>query len=122
MQGPFDDRTVSRVAATIGVGERDLAAAARDVQRAVGEYPGVSVDGLVYEWRQAFAVDPLVQRTPTAWVLRVPERLWRDVTNRAGVREEVEPALRALHGTETPDDLEALDGDTERVTLVLARD
>jgi len=122
MQGPFDDRTVSRLADTLGVREADLAESARSVQAAVAEYPGVTVDGLVYEWRQAFADDPLVERTPTAWVLRVPERVWNDVTDRAGVRADVEPALRALHGTETPEDVEETEPtDAERVTLVLSR-
>ncbi|MDH5021354.1 hypothetical protein [Halobacterium rubrum] len=122
MHGPFEDRTVSRVADTLGVRERDLAACARDVQAAIADYPGVTVDGLVYEWRQAFADDPLAERTPTAWVLRVPERVWRDVTNRAGVRADMEPALRALHGTETPDGVEEdEDDDADRVTLVLSR-
>ena len=122
MQGPFDDRTVSRLADTLGVREADLAESARSVQSAVAEYPGVTVDGLVYEWRQAFADDPLVERTPTAWVLRVPERVWNDVTDRAGVRDDVEPALRALHGTETPEDVEEAEpADAERVTLVLSR-
>lgn len=122
MQGPFDDRTVSRVADTLGVREADLAESVRSVQAAIAEYPGVSVDGLVYEWRQAFAEDPLVERTPTTWVLRVPERVWTDVTDRAGVREDVEPALRALHGTETPDDVEESEPDDgDRVTLVLSR-
>lgn len=122
MQGPFDDQTVSRVAATLGVRESVLAESARSVQAAISDYPGVSVDGLIYEWRQAFADDPVVERMPTAWVLRVPERVWNDVTNRAGVRDDVEPALRALHGTETPEDVkEDEPGDAERVTLVLSR-
>jgi len=122
MQGPFDDRTVSRLADTLGVREADLAESARSVQNAVAEYPGVNVDGLVCEWRQAFADDPVVDQTPTAWVLRVPERVWTDVTNRAGVGDDVEPALRALHGSETPDGVEETEPeDAERVTLVLSR-
>jgi len=122
MQSPFDDQTVTRVADTLGVRQSVLAEAAESVQAAVAEYPGVSVDGLVYEWRQAFADDPLVERTPTTWVLRVPEHVWRDVTDRAGVRDDVAPALRALHGTETPDGVEASEpADAERVTLVLSR-
>ena len=121
MQGPFDDRTVSRVADTLGVSERDLTASVRDVQAAIADYPGVTVDGLVYEWRQAFAEDPLAERTPTTWVLRVPERVWWDVTNRAGVRDDVEPALRALHGTATPADIENDETADDRVTLVLSR-
>jgi hypothetical protein len=122
MQGPFDDRTVSQVADTLGVREADLAESVRSVQTAIDDYPGVSVDGLVYEWRQAFADDPVAERTPTAWVLRVPERVWQDVTNRAGVRDDVEPALRALHGTETPEGVEDDEpDDAQRVTLVLSR-
>jgi hypothetical protein len=45
---PFDDETVSRVAADGGVTEATLRDAAASVQAALSDYPGRSVDGLVY--------------------------------------------------------------------------
>ncbi|WP_232702129.1 hypothetical protein [Halobacterium wangiae] len=76
----------------------------------------------VHEWRQAFRENPLVERTPTRWVLRVPERVWADLCNRAGVRDDLRPALAMLHETESVDEEdEEPDDDVERVTLVLGR-
>lgn len=67
----------------------------------------------IHEWRQAFR-DPLVERRPDAWLLRVPERVWADVRERADVPEAIEETLLALYATET----EGEDG----VALVIARD
>lgn len=128
MSGPFERDAIADVADAVGVSESDLVEAAGAVQAAVGDYPGASVDGLVYEWRQAFADDPLVERTPTRWVLRVPERVWTDLCNRAGVRDSLRPALASLHAKEVAD-VEAdgggrgnkNDADDDRVPLVLAR-
>lgn len=115
---PFSDDAVAAIAADAGVSETALRAAAVDVQAALAEYPGRTLDGLVYEWRQAFRRDPLVERTPDAWVLRVPERAWADVRERAGVDDDVADALEALHGTGAAADGERQDG----VVLVVARD
>ncbi|MCD2204480.1 hypothetical protein [Halobacterium sp. KA-6] len=112
---PFDDETVARVAADSGVTETALRDAAESVQATLADYPGRSVDGLVYEWRQAFRDDPLVERRPDAWILRVPERVWVDVRERADVPDDVQNALVALYATETD---ETEDG----VALVIARD
>jgi hypothetical protein len=111
---PFDDQTVARVAADSDVTEVELREAAESVQATLADYPGRSVDGLVYEWRQAFRDDPLVERRPDAWLLRVPERVWTDVRGRADVSHDVEDALVALYATET-------DGE-DGVALVIARD
>jgi hypothetical protein len=122
MSGPFERDTVTEVASTLGVSESDLASAAASVQAAVDDYPGTTVDGLVYEWRQAFRADPLVERTETRWVLRVPERVWDDLCNRAGVRDDLRLALATLHGTESVgEEDEENDDDVDRVTLVLGR-
>ncbi len=111
---PFDDQTVARVAADNDVTEAALREAAASVQAMLADYPGRSIDGLVYEWRQAFRDDPLVERRPDAWILRVPERVWADVRERAGVPDDVEDALVALYATEA-------DGE-DGVALVIARD
>ena len=122
MTGPFERDTVDRVASTFGVSESELASAAGSVQVAVDDYPGTTVDGLVYEWRQAFREDPLVERTPARWVLRVPERVWNDLCNRAGVRDSLRAPLASLHATAADsDETAAVDDDVERVTLVLGR-
>lgn len=112
---PFDDETVARVAADSGVSEAALRGAAGDVQATLEDYPGRSVDGLVYEWRQAFRDDPLLERRPDAWMLNVPERVWVDVRERANVSEELADALAALHATEADDERDG-------VALVVARD
>jgi len=112
---PFDDETISRVAADSGVATETLREAAEDVQATIGDYPGLTVDGLVYEWRQAFRDDPLVDRRPDAWVLSVPERVWVDVYERADIGEETAAALAALYATE-------IEGEREGVPLVLLRE
>ncbi|WP_218778854.1 hypothetical protein, partial [Halobacterium hubeiense] len=61
---PFDDETVTQVAADAGVTESALREAAKSVQATLADFPGLTVDGLVYEWRQAFREDPLVERRP----------------------------------------------------------
>jgi hypothetical protein len=116
---PFSEADVHSVADAVGVDSAALREAASSVQSTLGDYPGRTVDGLVYEWRQAFRHDPLVERTPDAWVLRVPERVWADVRERAGVDDAVVHALLALH------ERRAEDADSDRedgVVLVLARD
>ncbi|AHG05299.1 hypothetical protein HALDL1_10965 [Halobacterium sp. DL1] len=121
MNGTFERDTVAQVASTLGVSESGLASAAASVQAAVDDYPGTTVDGLVYEWRQAFREDPLVERTGARWVLRVPERVWEDLCNRAGVRDDLRLALATLHGTESAEKDDEADDDVDRVTLVLGR-
>ncbi|NIB99462.1 hypothetical protein [Halobacterium sp. R2-5] len=112
---PFDDETVAHVAAGSGVATEALREAAEDVQATIGDYPGLTVDGLVYEWRQAFRDDPLVERRPDAWVLSVPERVWVDVCERAEISEETAAALAALYATE-------VEGERDGVPLVLLRE
>lgn len=111
---PFDDQTVARVAADNDVTETELREAAASVQAMLADYPGRSIDGLVYEWRQAFRDDPLDERRPDAWILQVPERVWTDVRERADVPDDVVAALVALYATET-------DGE-DGVALVIARE
>ncbi|WP_353635404.1 hypothetical protein ABSL23_11175 [Halobacterium sp. NMX12-1] len=57
---PFDDETVSRVAADGGVTEATLRDAAASVQATLSDYPGRSVDGLVYRRNRpsASGLDP----------------------------------------------------------------
>ncbi|MCG1003040.1 MULTISPECIES: hypothetical protein [Halobacterium] len=116
---PFDDEILERVATDSGVTETALREAAASVQATLAGHPGLTVDGLVYEWRQAFRDDPLVERRPDAWILRVPERVWADVRDRAAVPENVEDALTALHATEVNGEQSS---ERDGVVLVVARE
>ncbi|WP_336037505.1 hypothetical protein [Halobacterium yunchengense] len=117
MSVPFSDEAVAGVAGDYGVPERDLRRAAAKVQSTVADQPGRTVDGLIYEWRQAFADDPLVERRPTEWVLCVPERVWTDVRSRANVRDVLEAALLELHRRGAGGGVDCEDG----VVLVVGR-
>jgi len=110
----FDDETIARVAADAGVSEAALREAAASVQSTL-EASGRSVDGLVYEWRQAFRDDPLVERRPDAWLVRVPDRVWADVRERAGVGDDLADALPELYAT-------AVGEQGDGVALVVARE
>ncbi|MUV59509.1 hypothetical protein [Halobacterium sp. CBA1126] len=115
---PFDDETLARVAADTDVEQAALREAAAAVQSTLSTFPGRTVDGLVYEWRQAVRADPLVERRPDAWVLRVPDHVWVDVRDRAGVSEDVVDALLALYATETGTETAS---DDDGVPLVVGR-
>lgn len=88
---------MARVAEEDAVSEQALVAAADALQSALGDHQARTVDGLVYEWRQGFSGDPLVERTPTRWVLCVPEHAWSDIVDRAGLDDSEAAAVRALH-------------------------
>ncbi|MCD2199430.1 hypothetical protein LPA44_05900 [Halobacterium sp. KA-4] len=111
----FDDETVARVASDSGVPEPALREAVESVQATLDDFPSRSVDGLVYEWRQAFRDDPLVERRPDTWILRVPERVWVDIRERADVPDDLVDALVSLYETEA-------DATEDGVALVIARD
>ena len=61
---PFDDALVEEHAVQHDLAPADLREALRAVQATADRHVGV--DGLVYEWRGAFAEDPLVARSPGA--------------------------------------------------------
>lgn len=99
---PFTALDLSDIAATHGLTADTLADALDRVQSSVREYPGVA--DIVFEYRRAFTVDPLVVRHDDTYYLLVPPRVWPEYataanlsdTERAACRETHERAFRAI--------------------------
>ena len=66
-------------------------------QRAVRDFEGVSVDGLVYEYRTQFHRDPLVTQTETAYYLSVRGHVWDEFAERMETSEEELLRLKEIH-------------------------
>ena len=76
--------------------EDDRALVARH-QRAVRDFEGLSVDGLVYEYRTRFHQDPQVARDETAYYLSVRDHVWDEFGDRMGLSEAELARLKAAH-------------------------
>jgi hypothetical protein len=66
-------------------------------QQAVRDLEGVTVDGLVYEYRTQFHQDPLVTQTETAYYLSVRSHVWDEFADRMELSEEELARLKAIH-------------------------
>lgn len=66
-------------------------------QRAVRDFEGLSVDGLVYEYRTQFHRDPLVTQTETAYYLSVRSHVWDEFAERMEASEAELERLKKLH-------------------------
>lgn len=79
----------------------DLSGTDRDLvarhQEAVRSFEGLSVDGLVYEYRTQFHEDPLVDQTGTAYYLSVRSHVWAEFAERLGVGDDELARLKAIH-------------------------
>ena len=76
--------------------EDDRALVARH-QRAVRDLEGVTVDGLVYEYRTQFHQDPLVTQDATAYYLSVRGHVWDEFAERLGLSDEELARLKRRH-------------------------
>lgn len=95
---PVSSATVSDVAADADLSADALRAALGELQSLASDSPGVaSVDDLVYEWRTAFRDDPLVERTPDAYYLAVPARVWADFAERLDWSDAERDAVETAH-------------------------
>lgn len=92
---PFAELDLSGVAAAHDLTTDALADALRRVQSSVREYPGVA--DLVFEYRRAFTVDPLVARHGDAYYLLVPPRVWPEYATAASLSEDERTACRVVH-------------------------
>jgi hypothetical protein len=104
----FDPEAVNRAAAADAVAPerlRDLLAAH---QRLVHETPGTGgVAGLIYEWRRAFARDPVLRREDDAFHLAVEPHVWAEYAAALDATAAEASALRAVHAAvveASPDD------------------
>jgi hypothetical protein len=74
--------------------DRDLVARH---QRTVRELEGVTVDGLVYEYRTQFHRDPLVTQDGTAYYLSVRSHVWEEFADQMGLTDEELSRLKMAH-------------------------
>lgn len=91
----FDDAIVADVAHERDLDPSALRALVRRHQEAVRSLPGA--DGLVYEWRKAFADDPLLERRPDAYFLALPGHVWPEFASTLDADGEALAALRDVH-------------------------
>lgn len=95
---PFDPDALSAVATEFDRPVSDLRELLERHQRRVRAHVEVGgVDGLVYEWRQSFRTDPLVERRGDAYYLAVPVRVWADFADRLGYADGERRAVEAVH-------------------------
>ncbi|WP_276302185.1 hypothetical protein [Halorussus lipolyticus] len=74
--------------------DRDLA---ERHQRAVRDWEGTGVDGLVYEYRTQFHRDPLVTQTDEAYYLSVRGHVWDEFGERMGLSDDELARLKEIH-------------------------
>ncbi|MFC4360023.1 hypothetical protein ACFO0N_18905 [Halobium salinum] len=91
----FDDALVAAVAQERSLDPTALRTLVRRHQEAVRSLPGV--DGLVYEWRKAFANDPLLERRPEAYFLALPGHVWIEFASTIEADGDELAAVRDVH-------------------------
>jgi len=115
---PFEDAIVEAVAADHGVSPEALREAIDRQQRLVREFPDMTVEALVHDWRTAFPTEPLVETSATAYYLSVRETVWQDVTGRLDLSDAERAALQAVNARQ----FEASVGEAaEDVAVVLTK-
>jgi len=117
----FDRDIIQAVAEETGCASPTVDTALVALQQYVSGYEAVGgVDGLVYEWRQSFREDPLVERTAHAYYLIVPAAVWSDVADRLDLEAVALESIMAVHARQFlrahPQALEADPTDTELET------
>ncbi len=115
----FDADLVESVGNDTGVSPDRLREIARDHQEGVRDLPGV--DGIVYEWRTQFHLDPLLYRASDVYVLALRSHVWSEFADRLDLSGAELDALLGLHDEQA----RRLAGDTGRLAdddaLVLTR-
>jgi hypothetical protein len=91
----FDDETLTATSTEYDVDENVLRAIASAHQNGIRDLPGV--DDIVYEWRNQFHRDPLVDRTESAYVLAVQGHVWDEFGESLDIDGAELEALMGLH-------------------------
>jgi hypothetical protein len=93
----FADTSFEAVVAEAGVavGEPRLRRLVADHQQSVRALPGV--EDIVYEWRRAFAANPVVLRTDAAYLLVVEPWVWDEFVAALSLTADEATAVRAVH-------------------------
>lgn len=101
----FDADLLEEVADERPVSRGELVDALERLQATAERHIGV--DGLVYDWRNAFETDPVLARRPAAYELMVEPRVWRDFADRCGFAEDTLQAVMAVHAGQVRRNAEA---------------
>lgn len=91
----FDPGVIESVAEETGLDADRLVDLLDRLQRVIR--PGRTADDLVYEYRKAFARDPLVERRPDAYYLAVPGHVWPEFGDALDCSSAELRALRSVH-------------------------
>jgi hypothetical protein len=89
----FDDGLIEAVATEAGTTPESLRELVRRQQRLVREFPDMTVEALVHDWRKAFPEDPLVGTDAVAYYLSVRPGVWSDVVSRLDLTTDEREAL-----------------------------
>ena len=91
----FDPDAIASVADETEVDADRLADLLDRLQRVIR--PERTADDLVYEYRKAFARDPLIERRPDAYYLAVPGHVWPEFGDALDCSSAELRALRSVH-------------------------
>ncbi|WP_224449995.1 hypothetical protein [Haloprofundus salilacus] len=94
----FDADLVSSVAADHETTPERLSELVARHQRSVRDLPGV--DDIVYEWRKAFAENPVVERQTERYLLSVPSHVWPEFASALSLSDTELAALQAVHAAQ----------------------
>lgn len=111
----FDDSVFVAVAEEYDTSTETLRDLVRRQQELVRRLPGV--DDIVYEWRKAFATDPLVERRSDSYFLAVPGHVWPEFASALSVSTAELNALRAVHDRQFRAELGDEAGDADAMVL-----
>ena len=104
----FDDAVVGAVARDRDIDVSELRDLLRRQQRSVRDLPGV--DDIVYEWRKAFAREPLLERREDAYLLAVPNHVWPEFAASLSLSDAELLALREVHERQVRTSLRVSEG------------
>lgn len=112
----FDDGALASVAHERDLPVERLRSLVVRQQESVRGLPGV--DDLVYEYRKAFARQPVVERREEAYYLLVPGHVWPEFAGALSIPEAELAALRAVHDRQFRAAVGDHDGDRDPLVLV----
>lgn len=91
----FDAALVAAVAAEHDLSSQTLAELLSRVQSYLAGFPGI--EDLVYEWKRAFAYDPVVARNDERYVVVLLPYVWEELAGQLDLPGDELDALRAVH-------------------------
>jgi len=115
---PFDDDLLATVAARHDLDESTLRDLLVRHQEQVRDNPGV--EDIVYEWRSQFHGQPVVQRTPDTYYMRLRAHVWDEFADALDIAEADLYAVLDAHEEQLRRETGAGIDDGERA-MVLSR-